>query len=352
MEQRERIKINSSFFRIVQFADLHMGESDAQDQYSLQVMRDVVSLEQPNLIVFSGDQVAGYAAIDDEQRSLLWQKALSVSAEAGIPFTTIFGNHDDQPYRMDPMLLNEWMLISIVLTLTLLLLSLRFQSIERFGWVPIALTLISLLFFFGISVPNHSTRDNLLKHERLKFPVLSYTGYNALNLHGVSNYRLVLQSPNTSMALYFLDTGGGWIPMWVHGVQLKWLMGFAPMPSLAFMHIPPEGFGSVFSTPSDCFGPSPLEKSSSCPGSHGLLQTLSSIGTIGVFVGHDHGNTGCCRSKSMLLCYGKHSGFGGYDFNESERGARVIDIQMHNHADIRIETRISFWRRTLKPSTA
>jgi 3',5'-cyclic AMP phosphodiesterase CpdA len=88
------ITFNHSLERLVQFADLHLGEDAAK------VMRSVLSREKPDFIVFTGDQVSGYEVLSFEERSLLWQRALSVAAEFEIPFTTLFGNHDDQLYHL------------------------------------------------------------------------------------------------------------------------------------------------------------------------------------------------------------------------------------------------------------
>lgn len=43
-----------------------------------------------------------------------------------------------------------------------------------------------------------------------------------------------------------------------------------------------------------------------------------------MFVGHDHGNDWCCPHKKMWLCYGRHTGYGGY--GDWARGARIIEI--------------------------
>ena len=332
------MNIDRESFRIVQFSDLHMGESD--DQYTLRLMRWIVSTERPDFIVFSGDQVSGYAVFGEDQRALLWQKALSVASEFGVPFATIFGNHDDQPYHLDPLLWHTWALVAIISAL-IAFVAVRFldrgEKIGRLAVIPVGFL---CFFIFMVTGPNPSVRISLLEHEHLTYPRLSYTAYSPPNLHGVSNYRLVLRSSNASVALYFLDTGGGWIPEAIHDDQVEWLKSFDPVPSLVFMHIPPMQYGAMYSK-SNCFGPAPLETSSGCPGSDTLLQTLSDIGTIGVFVGHDHGNSWCCRSDGMLLCYGRHSGYGGYDFGGPERGARVIDLSLRN--SVTIETRVSVW---------
>ena len=53
-------------FTMVQFADLHYGESPEADRNSTRVMSDVLDAEAAavDLVVFSGDQVSGYALHD------------------------------------------------------------------------------------------------------------------------------------------------------------------------------------------------------------------------------------------------------------------------------------------------
>src|SRR5689334_13148138 len=34
--------------------------------------------------------------------------------------------------------------------------------------------------------------------------------------------------------------------------------------------------------------------------------------TCALLAGHDHGNDWCCRKQGISLCWGRHSGYGGY----------------------------------------
>ena len=43
-----------------------------------------------------------------------------------------------------------------------------------------------------------------------------------------------------------------------------------------------------------------------------LLSTLAAAHVRGVFVGHDHGNDWCCPHGTMIVCFGRHTGYGGY----------------------------------------
>ena len=136
--------LRAAVYRIVQFTDLHLGERNDTD--ALQLMRRVVSTERPDLVVFTGDQVAGYAVAPwdpEATRARLWVKALSVAAEFGVPFATIFGNHDDQPYKTDPLLWHHWLLPGTFVALGLYALMCRVR-VGRWLMVPLMLLVFLL----------------------------------------------------------------------------------------------------------------------------------------------------------------------------------------------------------------
>ena len=319
------MNIQSSVFRIVQFTDLHLGERD--DAVVLQLLRRVFTTERPDFAVFTGDQVAGYAVF--HRTNDLWLKALSVASEFGVPFATVFGNHDDQPFMMDPLLWHRWAVPGFFVALVLCVLVMCRTRMGKWLMAPVLIFLVISIATF----PNHRLRRNLYELERETYPRLSYTVAEGARLDTVAEgARLLVRGPNGSVALYFLDTGGGCIPEGITKDQLDWLQGFAALPSLAFMHIPPFGDG-IFNA-SVCQGPPPREPTSRCPGSETLLETLASIGTLAVFVGHDHDNSWCCPSGSMMLCYGRHAG--GY--GTLTPGARIIDVRLEGK--VTVETRV------------
>ena len=104
------------------------------------------------------------------------------------------------------------------------------------------------------------------------------------------------------------------------------------------MHIAPEQYSHLYRQ-SRCSGTPQLEEPTTCTGSGELLAALSSAtSTLAVFVGHDHDNAWCCPLQNMQLCYGQHTGFGGYGA-DGERGARVIQVDTSaSHAQ-----RVSSW---------
>lgn len=48
-------------FKMVQFTDIHFGESDETDRANEKLIADVLEAEKPDLAVITGDVVSGYA---------------------------------------------------------------------------------------------------------------------------------------------------------------------------------------------------------------------------------------------------------------------------------------------------
>lgn len=179
------LTIATETLTIVQFADLHLGEGP-DDAKTLDLMRVIVLEEHPDFVVFTGDQVSGYAVTSEAAVMALWREALSVPAAAGIPFATLFGNHDDQLYKSDVL---AWHYYANWGVAALLLGGALHKRLEP--------ALVIMALFFLATKPTRAPRARLLQHELLHFPTLSYSQpeFGRLIVGGV--------------ALYFLDTGGG-----------------------------------------------------------------------------------------------------------------------------------------------
>jgi hypothetical protein len=125
-----------------------------------------------------------------------------------------------------------------------------------------------------------------------------------------------------------------------------------------FVHIPPPEVATIFTPPTQpgsvCTGTLADDGITPTIGENTLVSTLfAANGTnAGVFFGHDHGNAYCCAfstgnmTSAVNLCYGRHSGFGGY--GDWPRGARVIEISMNATFN---ELSINTWIRMEDGST-
>ena len=309
------ITFNKSRIAIAQFADLHFGESEALDDLTVAMMRRVLAKERPDFAVFSGDIVSGYAVLN---RRPLWQRALSVAAEFQVPFATIFGNHDDQPYRLDTLKLN---CILTYLVFALAISAIAFASAKKRLRIIIFVALAVSSILLTATAPSYAARLDLSRLERQSFSTLSHTRPGG-------DYRLLFDLAGDTVALLFIDSGGGRIPEAIQPQQVEWLSRQVEPGSInstiAFVHIPP--FASEAYSEDNCVGPPPLEPTSSLLNSELLLDALAAINVSAVFSGHDHGNSYCCNRRKMQLCYGRHSGYGGYVLNSTRPGVRLIEI--------------------------
>ena len=104
----------------------------------------------------------------------------------------------------------------------------------------------------------------------------------------------------------------------------------SPLPSIVFQHIPTTDY--QFSASDGCKGYNGDGQTDAIDYDAGIVQTLSNMGNVAVLaVGHNHGNDYCCPySASLSICFGRHSGYGGY--GSWERGARVYEISIQEVA--------------------
>ena len=300
--QPKPLSFSGGKFTLAQLADLHYGEGESvwwgpvQDANSTRVVQNIIAAEaQLDFLIYSGDQVTGNNV--DTNATAYLRQVYETPAAAGIPWATIFGNHDDAPL----------------------------EPLRRTGSV--------------------TTRTELSQFELEAFPNLSHTQLGPASLAGVSNYFLpVLADANAdpghpALLLYFIDSGGGSYAEEVFPNQVSWLNETIYynaarygeiIPSLAFVHIPTQEFVIAYVPPgpgSRCFGELADDGVSPTVNDTGLFSLLAGatgapVRNTAVFVGHDHGNAWCCNVEGMWACFGRHSGYGGY--GNWDRGSRII----------------------------
>lgn len=334
----ESLHFNSNgSFTIVQFADLHYGDSHASDVASTEVMFSVLDAEtNVNFAVFTGDQVSGHAQDNVRKVFALWVQALLPVVHYGIPFATIFGNHDDQPYGLGPVVWARWVngILGVIIAMWLAVLSMR----RRWIWFPSVCLVAAMWILFQVS-PSTNMRRSLLSYEKALFHSLSKTEMGLRGLCGVSNYYLpVFHGENNTVLLFFLDSGGGRLPEKLSVAQIEWVRdvsaSFANCHSMAFIHIPSYEYESTENF--ECFGDEKLEEGAEVieGDAEAPMAALASVGVEAVFVGHNHRDSWCCVPTTRLssampaLCYGRHTGYGGY--GDWIRGARLIRLSFEN----------------------
>ncbi|KJE94693.1 hypothetical protein CAOG_05296 [Capsaspora owczarzaki ATCC 30864] len=268
-------------FKICQFADLHFGEGEdvtwgpVQDTNSSRVMRNVLERERPDLVVFSGDQITGNNVADNA--TAYWAQVVRECQVMGIPWAIIFGNHDD------------------------------------------------------LASGVNGSRAALMEFDT-SFE-LSYSQFGPEGLPGTSNYYLPLLASDSDQVaswIFFLDSGGGSIDEVITLPQVAWYRNTSAslealvgrvLPSMAFFHIPLVQYDAVYS-PEKCIG---MNDDGITPQDEdlGIFQAFLDRGDVQLTsVGHDHGESFCCPLQTLTLCFGRHSGYGGY--GDWDRGGRIF----------------------------
>ncbi|GKV27681.1 hypothetical protein SLEP1_g36819 [Rubroshorea leprosula] len=308
-------------FRIAMFADLHFGENawtdwgPAQDVNSTRVMSTVLDSETPDFVVYLGDLITA-DNIPITNASLYWDEAISPTRTRKIPWSSVFGNHDDAPFEW-PL---DWFSAPGIPPL-------RYPASHSSASGEEA------CYFGGTS------RLTLMKKE-IEGNELSYSRSGSHDLWpSISNYVLQVVSSKNSESplvyLYFLDSGGGTYPEVISSAQVEWfqhqLAEINPdssVPELIFWHIPSKAYEEVApksGIDKPCVGSINKESVAAQDAELGIMKILEARSSVkAVFVGHNHGLDWCCPYKKLWLCFARHTGYGGY--GNWTRGARILEI--------------------------
>lgn len=316
---------SSHALTVVIFADLHFGEEEhgwgvAQDANSTRVMDAVLDAEAAaGLVVLNGDLVTGENTLRANASGYV-RRVVAPMRRRNIPWASTYGNHDSQ---------------------------------------------------FNLS------REALLRAEKA-FPRLSYTQRMDARLPGVTNYYLLVRGSHGRdrpvAVLWFFDSRGGApyqregdaIPDWVAGATARWFAAtsrrlrarYGPLPSIAFVHIPPRPY---LAAQQDGLDPARFpglneDVPVSVQGGQGghqdddaFVEALRHDPSLhSVYVGHDHGASWCATWPSSatkksrpikqgpFLCFARHTGYGGY--GEWDRGARVVQLSFDQGGEMTVKT--------------
>lgn len=265
-------------FKIVQLTDLHyVGDKPAARKVRA-LVDSVMLLERPDLVVLTGDIV--YARPSDRNM----REILSYIDSFGVPFCTVFGNHDDE------------------------------FGVSRSVLYDIAASFANCVNppRGGVESPDYTLE--LLPSDCEKPAAVLYcidsnahifdkkgkfVEYDRIHEEQIEAYR-------ERSAAYTAANGG------------------VPLPALAFFHIPlPEYREASCSDEAPIFG---TRMEACCAPYHnsGMFDAILDCGDIfATFVGHDHDNDYVTMWKDVILCYGRYGG-GNTVYNNLRSGARVI----------------------------
>lgn len=283
---------NDGTLTIMHLTDYHWIDGGAADRRTLALTEELIAAERPDLIVLTGDIIHKRLTADPLAG---FERALAAVVASGIPWAFAFGNHDLE--------------------------------------APVATSeIVSLLQ----RLPN------------------SLFEPGPASVRGHSNYVVPIRGSRTPQAaalLYLLDSGAKTTQpfagsAWIDRSQIGWYAeqsaaftaanGGAPLPALAFFHIPLPEYNEVWDFHT-CYGSK--NTNVSCPKvNSGLFAAMVEMGDVlGTFVGHNHHNDFYGDLHGIRLGYSRLSGY-GLGREEYPRGARIIRL----HEGVR---RFETWQR-------
>lgn len=310
------------------------GSGPDIDRQTTKVIGDVLDFDTPDLVVINGDLINGEDTYRDNSTHYIDQ-IVSPMVERKLTWAATYGNHDH----------------------------------------------------------NYNIKgDDILERERTWPGSRTQKMVDGTNA-GTTNYYLPVYASDCTtprdctpeLLLWFFDSRGGFYyqgqaqPNWVHSSVVEWFNETnaalveehgKEIPSLAFVHIPihashvfqeevgpdennqpgineedvvqqGDGWCADGTRNRDCdYGDQDLPF---------MRALISTPGLIGLFYGHDHGNSWCYKWDDQLpgmnitgnginLCYGQHTGYGGY--GDWIRGGRQIFVTQEGLKDLSIDSHI------------
>lgn len=271
---KTELKFQNGKFKIMQFTDLHYVDGSSVDEKTIDLMRRLLAIEKPDFVMITGDTVYGtdnLAGID---------KALEPLVEAEIPWSLVFGNHDDE------------------------------EGVGKEELIKKVMALQGSLVFHAED-----------------------SGF------GIGNHYLEIKNGNneTSWALFGIDSGSYNVLPGIVGYdyvrtgQIEWYrktikelrVSNSDFASLVFLHIPLPEYKEVWEN-KNCIGNKLEEVCCSAVNSGFFTALLEEGHTRGVFAGHDHINDYIGDLHGIQLGYGRATGYNTYGRDGFLRGARII----------------------------
>lgn len=273
------LKFKKGKFKIVQITDAHYRTNSEESKKTLEIIKNVIALEKPDLFVLSGDIVTSDKAKES------WEEILAPIIASKIPYALAFGNHDDE------------------------------GSMSR-----------EEIFNFITSQPYNVNKENPKN-------VVGWSNF-ALEIKG--------QSGKTESVCWIFDSHSysqnklveGYD--WVKPSQVEWYSNLSkkftkenngiPLPSVSFLHIPLPEYTTAFDRKEGRNVGTRSEVECSPKMNSGLFLEMMQRGDImSVFAGHDHDSDYVSKYRNILLGYGRFSG-SKVTYTSLGSGARVFEL--------------------------
>ncbi len=269
-------------FKIVQFTDTHLcAKSEktlGEAEKTFGRIANVLAAEKPDFVVFTGDVVTSRPA------RVMWDRLMDTLDTYDVPFAIMFGNHDpEQELSRAEM--------SEIITASPLCLN----SLNEAGELA------------DIGLPVIGSADG-----EPAAMLYCMDSHDYSNIEGIGKYA------------------------WFNREQVDWLYDScmerfakagAPLPALAFFHIPLPEFAGAWSNPDNSRRGRRAENECHGKVNPGMFAAMLESGSVmGVFCGHDHDNDYVVAEHGIALAYGRYSGDRTV-YNNLRHGVRVIVLK-------------------------
>ncbi|MCT4586906.1 MAG: metallophosphoesterase [Carboxylicivirga sp.] len=269
-------------FKIVQFTDTHFQVGTSSGDSVIALLTEVLEIEKPNLVVFSGDVVT-YPPFDKG-----WKTISEPMIQRAIPWAVTFGNHDDD--HAQP----RGEILPIIKKIPFCLAKEGGESVHGHGNYVLPLTTDS----------GNKVAALIYCMDSNKYPVRKgYLGHDAwFDYTQVNWYR--------QMSQQWTEKNNG-----------------SPIPGVAFFHIPLPEYALAWKN-SEIESIGVKNEKVCCPVLNtGMFAAMVEQGDVmGTFVGHDHVNDFLVSYYGIALAYGRFSG-GSNTYGNLLHGARVIVLK-------------------------
>ncbi len=268
-------------FKIVQFTDTHINLAKQSNLRIYQTVEDIINIENPDVVIFTGDIMTGAGAKDAYDRLVPLMKKVKT------PWAVVFGNHESE------------------------------GNISR-----------KELADYLQELPFCLNKDNEETYGNSNF-ILEVKGNNQ-KIEAL----LYCMDSNTYSTLKPSVEGYGWFDF----SQVKWYRQKSkeytransgqPLPALAFFHIPLPEY--VHAWENDIHPPIGLKNEDECSPdiNTGMYSAMLESGDVmGTFVGHDHINDYIGVYHGMALAYGRVTKVMKNPEEDPLAGGRVIVLK-------------------------
>ena len=262
--------------KIIQFTDTHFRYGSVRSDSVITFIRDILSAEKPDFVVFTGDVVTW------RNTHKGWLKLLKPVIDAKIPWAVTLGNHDQE---FD---LTREQVLDILVTLPYNLVQKGPANVAGAGNYVIPVK----------SSNSENTAALFYCFDSHAYPTQDIGKYDWIKFDQVQWYRKESDAYTKSNDNY-------------------------PLPALAFFHIPFPEYKDIADNPKTIgfYG-----EEVCCPEINtGLFAAMfESRDVMGVFVGHDHSNNYAGCLNNICLVYGSVTGRECH--TKTDRGCRIIKL--------------------------